>query len=79
MPKISDAELTDLRGSILHGRVVCAPRSDDVAISQLFDRVHRVEGLRFLRISSGNLLVLVVAVLVAGDDRRQSVCVSPKY
>ena len=70
MPKIGDAELTDLRGRILRGCVVGAPRRDDVTVSQLLNRVHWIEGLRFLRISSGDLLVLVVAVLVAGDDRR---------
>ena len=65
-----ETELTNLCFCILHGCVVGAPRRDDVSVFQLFDRVHRVERLRLLRISSGDLFVRVVAVLVAGDDRR---------
>ena len=69
--------LTNLSISILLSCVVGAPGCNVVPVPQLFNLFHGVERLWLLGISSGNLLDLVVAELVAGDHGGQAVSVGP--
>ena len=65
-----EVHLTNFSRDVLRHGVVGAPGSDGVPVTNLLDLGHGVEDLRLLGITPGELLDVVTAVLVPGDDGR---------
>ena len=61
---------TNLSFRVFHGGVVGTSGRDGIPVLDLLNCVHRIKGLRLLRVAASNLLDLAVAELVAGDYRR---------